>query len=322
MIQIRSLPDGDLLQHFNAGAGGMLYLALSRDGTLLASTAIDNNVNLWSVPDGEHVKTLRASQQVDGYQMPWTLLISPDGSRLAYHYRVESQSFFKLWSLPEGKIILSQGISDSAAFVFSPDSALLAVQDYFEGLKILEYGNRRTVGRIWYRNRKWVNHRTLTGWIAAGNRKQFRRHRTPILARWRVNPNNGRSVWRFRPCDSLYLYSGQPPTAGWILRGRDATLVRSQRRSCRLSRKPTTIQSDVEFQLAQLSSGELTAVECGAGLPDGAICTCNCVTGSGCTCVGNVGSGPILQVGTTGIRIRSERAGQQTRPGSSLAGWY
>jgi WD40 repeat protein len=98
---------------------GLLSVAVSPEGRLLASTSYDNTIQLWSLPDGALLKTLKEDEEA------WSVAISPDGRLLASSGRFGT---IKLWSLPDGAALktLTGGTAAVYSVAISPDGKLLA----------------------------------------------------------------------------------------------------------------------------------------------------------------------------------------------------
>jgi WD40 repeat protein len=89
-IQIRQMSDGSIRQMFEVPANGnrriafedsvgrVINLALSPDGSILASGMDDGLIHLWRVPDGSFIKTLD-----NGCSLWGRMVFSPDGLQLA-----------------------------------------------------------------------------------------------------------------------------------------------------------------------------------------------------------------------------------------------
>jgi WD40 repeat protein len=98
-------------------------LAMSPDGTLLASSGEDGMVKLWSLPDGALLKRLT----VRGDFAPH-IAMSPDGKLLASD---TDGSAARIWSLPDGELVTAlDGHNDSvSSLVFYSEGGCLATSD-------------------------------------------------------------------------------------------------------------------------------------------------------------------------------------------------
>jgi len=94
-------------------------LAVTTDGSLLASGSFDRTIKLWSLPDGALLKTLEGHR--DRVQ---ALALTPDGTLLASG---GDDRTVKLWSLPGGDMVTSvEAHADAVrALVATPDGTLL-----------------------------------------------------------------------------------------------------------------------------------------------------------------------------------------------------
>lgn len=99
-------------------------VAVSPDGSILASGSEDCNVKLWSLPDGTLSKKLTGHTNT-----VLSLAISPDGTLLASGGCGE----IMIWSFPEGELIttLDEKIYSRNSLVFSKDSAYLVSCNYY-----------------------------------------------------------------------------------------------------------------------------------------------------------------------------------------------
>ena len=97
-----------------AHAGGVIRLAISRDGNYLISNG-GGGTKLWSLPEGGHMKTINHSGL--------TLIISPDGK---WFITVGFHKFY-LYNFPEGDLIKEFKHEAGQSFSISQDGQILAV---------------------------------------------------------------------------------------------------------------------------------------------------------------------------------------------------
>ena len=95
-------------------------LAVTPDGSLLASAGWDETIRLWSLPGGEHVATLRGHESLVG-----SLAVTPDESLLASGSG--SRGTIGLWSLPGGEHVatLEGHRGGVRSLAVTPDGSLL-----------------------------------------------------------------------------------------------------------------------------------------------------------------------------------------------------
>lgn len=130
-LSLWRVADGDLLgttegrPGFLVGASGQWRaLAVSPDGTLLATSPMGGIVHLWSADNGSLVRDLvNSSEPADDVSLS-LLAFSPDGSVLAVG---PQDATVRLWSVTDGKAIASLEAVGAKVYdlQFSPDGALL-----------------------------------------------------------------------------------------------------------------------------------------------------------------------------------------------------
>ena len=152
-IGLYSLPDGNYIKtlYSNKPCFGK-DLVISSNGRFFATNNgrlfstndnQDGNINLWSLPDGNHIKSLKRPTVGDSD----TLAISPDGCVLVSN----SGSDINLWSLPDGKLIktlhgvypnlpLRLAFSDNGCYI------LLALRPKYRKLST---GHERALWALW-----------------------------------------------------------------------------------------------------------------------------------------------------------------------------
>lgn len=104
-------------------------LSFSNDSTMLATASEDGTAKIWSVPDGNLIKTL------PGHRKGLTSVsFSPSGRMLA---TASKDGTAKIWSIPDGRQITLKGHLKSVTFVtFSPNGQLLATASEDKTVKI------------------------------------------------------------------------------------------------------------------------------------------------------------------------------------------
>jgi hypothetical protein len=141
-VKIWSLPEGNLLLSLAVHRGKVVALAVSPDGKLLASGSADRTVRLWPFPPagGTPLQTLNGDDAID------SLAVTPDGKVLAAGF---PNGTGKLWALPEGRFMQNTKENWVRVAAFTPDSRVLAfaardrtvkLWDWFEGKALVSIG--------------------------------------------------------------------------------------------------------------------------------------------------------------------------------------
>ena len=115
---------GQLQTTLTGHGAGILSVAFSPDGTILASGSKDNTVHLWDVTTGQHTATLRGQRGRVG-----SVVFSPDGRMLACGiWDWSRKGSIQLWevSTKELKATLVGHTRWVSSIAFSPDGATLA----------------------------------------------------------------------------------------------------------------------------------------------------------------------------------------------------
>lgn len=140
-IQIRSVPDGALLQSITGFDGPVSSLSISPDGLLLAGGCAEGRVRLWRMSDGRLLTVYAAGARV------WAVAFSRDGQLLAAASEDARTRFFEIIT---NRLVLNLGEPYLATrLVFSPDGIrYAALTSSGVNLRFIEQGtlNRAVSG--------------------------------------------------------------------------------------------------------------------------------------------------------------------------------
>ncbi len=251
-IKFWSLPDGVLLKTLTGNSAFVPALAISRDGRLLGSASYDGSIRLWSLPDGALLRTLTGhSGAVE------SIAISRDGRLLA---SASDDRTIKLWSLPDGALRETltghSGAVESVAI--SPDGRLLASGsgETYRGTTALDTGVLGIV-KLWS--------------LPDGHLLETIVGHSRLVSSLAISPD-GRLLASASDDRTIQLRS--------LPDGKQVPLCLVD-----LAASPSTARG-IQYN----SGGGSYTAPCGSPIPAGAVCTCNCVQGSGCSCVSDTSS--------------------------------
>ena len=97
-------------------------IAISPDGTMLATATLSDEVARWDIPGGQPV-TLRPASEQPGLLSIRQLAFTPDGSRLVYFDRTDAMTHVLDAVSGAERLTLPQG---GPSFAVSPDGATIA----------------------------------------------------------------------------------------------------------------------------------------------------------------------------------------------------
>jgi WD40 repeat protein len=121
-----------------AGDNGIVDLAFSRDGKLLASAGFDGNARVWEVASDDEILTLPAQAFV------LSVAFSPDGNLLASS---GSDGTVKVWDVSSGAEVqsLAGHLGAVLSVAFSPDGRLLATAGFDNTARLWDVSTGREV---------------------------------------------------------------------------------------------------------------------------------------------------------------------------------
>ncbi len=270
-VLLWSLPEGQALPSL-AGHTNVNRVAISPDGRLLATGAGNAEVTLWAVPER---KLLR---KFDSRYLAKALVITPDSELLLI---ANGTGDLLMWSLPEGRLVNTVRGMGGDALAIAPNGQVVAagVGNNIEclalpggtGLRTLK-GHEKLVSALaitpdgnLLASGSWDTTVRLWSMWDGSHLTTITGHKDSIYG-LAISP------------DGRILASGSADKTIrlWWLPGGDPL------NSCLmdLAATPNTGRG-IRYTLG----GVTYTLPCGAAIPAGAVCTCNCVPGSACSCV-------------------------------------
>jgi WD40 repeat protein len=134
-INIYNLEDGNYINSFKINVSSFPSLKVSNDSSFLVSKSEDKTIDLWSLPDGNHMKTIIIDNiLVPHLEFKYYLNLSPNNRTLVLN-NIHSNTI-SLWNLPSGNHIKSFQASTFSKPTISSDSKLLAFNNVKEGVHL------------------------------------------------------------------------------------------------------------------------------------------------------------------------------------------
>jgi WD40 repeat protein len=281
-IKLWWLEEKKALTTLEGHVGSVWALKANPAGTLLASAGQDGIVRLWSPITGTLIKALEG--HTEGV---WDLAVSPDG---AFLISGGIDNTVRLWSLPEGELVKT--LEASPPMLISPDGALLITRGPEDASKTIELWSLPEGELV----------KTLEGTPPLAISPDG-----ALLASADENDSMTIKLWSLPKGDLITILEGHTtPVQSLVVRPDGALMASGDREGCvRLWSLPqgefasclvdlAANDSDVEGVTYNVQTASGQTVEytqpCGAPIPPGATCVCNCVAGgygSQCTCVGD-----------------------------------
>jgi WD40 repeat protein len=263
-IGIWSLPGGDLLSTLEGHRLQIACMQFSPDGTRLVSTERDKNIRVWSIPDGKPLNTIQTEEKVQN------LSFSPDGSLL-----ISSQAGdLYLRSFPDGGLVRTvESNQDSIHdILMHPNGNRVVTTEIngeiviwsfpkFEEVQVIEIGTAIAISK--------------DGALLVVKAE-------PQIKFWSFE--QGQFIDAFNLSnESLAVH----PDGSLIALGSAIGKIslwsypEKQLLGCPMDLDVTNIKTGgVVYEITN-TAGEITkyTYPCGSDIPDGAVCTCNCVIG-------------------------------------------
>lgn len=316
-IKAWSLPDVNLLNTLNVG-GKLPQVALSDDGRMVAAIDEKDVPRVYSVPDFELLHEFNSDESAKA------LAFNPGGTQLVVAY---DDIAVRIWSTIDGSMQGPYRVHESylLAMAISPESDRLVTSGIDKVVVLWSYPQVEAIKRVSITDRidrlvigregKMLFSHNLNGQISRWSLSNFQLIDKKKGDTFAVgakdsflfigNADDPILMWDIKNdvlFQSILGHSGaitalEVSRDGSILAaGNDAgslyfwSLPAGTLFSCPidLSIAPPDVKG-VTYEATDASGRTVTyTLPCGAPIPDGAVCVCNCVGGSGCACVGYV----------------------------------
>jgi len=278
-VKLWSLPDGKLLSTLGGHTNEVWAITITPDGKVLASAGTDTTIRLWSLPDGKLLATLEGHTE-------WVcaLAVTPDGNVLASG---STDGTVKLWSLSGGKLLATlKGHGAIGAMAITPDGKLLASAGADTTIRLWSLSGGKLLATL-KGPKGWVSALAVTpdgSVLASGDDDQTIRlwslSDSKLLAN--LDAHTAIGAMAITPDGSILVSGGADNTVAlWSL---PLALNRgSCFRSYLFDPKATAdYVKGVTYNVYDSVTGRTVTytLPCGSAIPNGAVCTCNCVPGT------------------------------------------
>ena len=296
-VKLWDFAEGGLLQTLEDHRQNVLALAFSPSGQLLASGSLDRTIKLWTrTENADNTVAFRLAQTLDVGSTVRALAVTPDGRLLISG---QNDASIKVWSLPDGGLLHTlsgheHGINSlaiyedttadqsSALLASAADDALIKVWSLPDGTLLTTIEPETGGDSI-----KFSPDGSQLIWGNWDDKVVFWNLATQTVAKQLEGHIDRVQAVAVHPEGVLLASGGEEDDCAiklWALP------------ECRfvLSLYDIAVSSP-DFEGVQYSPGDsgdrVITQRCGASIPAGATCICNCVSGGGCSCVGHRSGG-------------------------------
>jgi WD40 repeat protein len=213
---------------WKANEGGVLDLALSFDGKLLATAGRDGKIGLWEAANGTHLRTMTSHPTKVGvrvYDGVRAVVFSPDAKALISG---GGDNLYKLWDVASGTLtkILEKSSSLVRAASWSPDGRWMAFsgqQDNHEVASLFDAKLGHQVGAL--RGPKLFveslafspDSKILVGGGWQGELFFWDVQKMQLLQRWPISPDEPVSAVAFAPDGKTLACTGGKEHEIWLI---------------------------------------------------------------------------------------------------------
>ncbi len=276
-IKLWDLPDGDNGRTLASQAYPLYSLAFSADSTFIVSGNADHSIKLWNLPDGSLGKTLEGHHGVVN-----ALAVSPNGQWLISG---SADNTIKLWNLPEGTLVntLDGHQGGVSALAISPDGSILASEGGDDSVKLWSLPDGGLLKTLPGHNDGVKalaispDGKTLA---TGGKDNSIKLWSLPdgILTKTLNNHKDSINALAFTPDgDRLVSASDDKTVKLWSLPAGTVVVCMMDLAAS----PPTTKGITIKHKSPHTGKSHSYTMPCGSKIPDGAVCTCNCVPGTG-----------------------------------------
>ncbi len=262
-IRFLSALDGKLIKTLSEYA---TMLGITKDGSQLASASKHGRIQLWSLPEGKLLKKLDTATIHFAISNDGKTLVSTDGTQV------------QVWSLPDSELIMTLDAFGSFVAV-SPDGKMVAVGDESYAVTLYSLPD----GEFLYDLGKYTSSAPVFSsdgkFLVSNEYGEITNLSLPDFIPSRNIPTNA----------LVYSIS---PTSNLLVTGDYDGIIKlwafpdMEEFGCLFDLKVSLPSVDGIEVSVEVEGRTITyTLPCGAPIPPGAVCVCNCVAGSGCACV-------------------------------------